>query len=655
MSSKHPGKDLYPHLFSPIRLGSLRLKNRIIAAPTSPSMITTEGHFTQEMIAYLEEKARGGAAVVTYGEAIPHSATGKSHNKQLQLDSFGVRQGLTESVRRIHNAGAFANIQLSHGGMYGGLESVGGDVGKPEKAYGPSEMDMPAGHVYEMPRELIYEIIESYGKAARLCKDVGYDMVQVHAAHGWLFSQFLSPYFNRRTDEFGGSLENRARFLLLTLDTVRKAVGPVFPIEIRMNGDDLTDIGLGLEDYIEVAKMVNDKVDLFNISCGNHEDPAMFCRTHPNSFFPRGVNVYLSAAIKKHVTKPVACVGSLNDPAQMEEIIADGQADLVEIARALVADPYLPNKALEGRADDISPCLRCYECFGATSAMEIIKCTVNPVQGQQIQAREPVPAPEKVKKVLVVGGGPAGMEAAITAAGRGHDVTLVEKSGKLGGNLHPAGAPYFKEDIRKLCAVLEKRVQKAGVKVLLNTEATPEFVRDFAPDNLFVAIGSNELRPPIKGIDGDNVVMAIEAELHPEKLGKRVAIMGGGLVGAEAACSFAHEGKEVSIIEMKDDVALEVNSFYRGGLMPHVKESAKLYVKTRVKEITPQGVLVENKDGEFLVEADTVVCALGFRAPFAAVDALCDCCEDSVAIGDCSNVGQIYHAMSAGYYAAREI
>ena len=201
-----------------------------------------------------------------------------------------------------------------------------------------------------------------------------------------------------------------------------------------------------------------------------------------------------------------------------------------------------------------------------------------------------------------------------------------------------------------------RRVEKAGVKVLLNTEATPEYVKEFAPDALFVAIGSNELRPPIKGMDGDNVIMAIDAELHPEKLGERVAIMGGGLVGAEAACSFAHEGKKVSVIEMKDDVALEVNSFYRGGLMPHVEENAELYVKTRVKEITPQGVLVENEEkGEFLIEADTVVCALGFRAPFAAVDALCDMCEDSVAIGDCRNVGQIYHAMTAGYYAARTI
>ena len=377
------GKEKYPHLFSPIRIGNIRLKNRIIAAPTSPSMITTEGHFTPEMTAYLEEKAKGGVAVVTYGESIVHSATGKSHNKQLQLDSFGVKQGMAQTARAIHNAGAYANIQLSHGGKYGGLVSVGGDQDGCEVAYGPSHEMTPAGEVQEMPKELILEIVESYKTGAKLCKDCGFDMVQVHAAHGWLFSQFLSPVMNQRTDEFGGSLENRARFLMMALDAVREGVGPRFPIEIRISGDDLTDVGLGLEDCVKVAKMVEDKVDLFNVSCGNHEDPAMFCRTHPSAFFKRGVNVYLAAEIKKNVSKPVACVGSLNDPAQMEEIIATGQADIVEIGRALLADPYLAKKALEGNAEDITPCLRCYECFGETSKSETVKCTVNPTMGQQ--------------------------------------------------------------------------------------------------------------------------------------------------------------------------------------------------------------------------------------------------------------------------------
>ena len=401
--------------------------------------------------------------------------------------------------------------------------------------------------------------------------------------------------------------------------------------------------------------MVEDKVDLFNVSCGNHEDPAMFCRTHPSAFFKRGVNVYLAAEIKKNVSKPVACVGSLNDPAQMEEIIATGQADIVEIGRALLADPYLAKKALEGNAEDITPCLRCYECFGETSKSETVKCTVNPTMGQQYPEKTRKQTADTKKRVLIAGGGPAGMEAAITAALRGHDVTLVEKSGELGGNLHPAGAAYFKEDIRKLCKVLISRVEKAGVKVVLNTEVTPEYVETFDPDALFVAIGSNELRPPIKGMDLPHVIMAIDAELHPDKLGERVAIIGGGLVGAEAAVSFAHEGKKCSIIEMKHEVAEEVNSFYRGGLMPHVKESAALYTDTKVKEIRPEGVVCENADGEFLVEADSVVCAVGFRAPYATVDEFCDLVDESYIIGDCNNVAQIYQAMNAAYWAARNV
>lgn len=654
-NNRYAGKKSYPHLFSPLRVGNIRMKNRIICAPTSPSMIDLNGHFTPEMIAYLEEKAKGGAGVVTYGEAIVHSSTGKSHNKQLQLDAFGVRQGMTEAARAIHNAGAYANIQLSHGGMYGGLASVGGDVETCSTAYGPSDMTMPAGEVKEMPAEMIYEIIESYGKAAKLCKETGFDMVQVHAAHGWLFSQFLSPVWNKRTDEFGGSLENRARFFCMAVDEVRKAVGPQFPIEARISGDDLTDKGLGLEDCIRVARMIDDKVDLINVSCGNHEDPDMFCRTHPSAFYPRGVNVYLAAEIKKHVKTPVACVGSLNDPAQMEEIIASGQADAVEIGRASLADPYLPAKALAGCAEDITPCLRCYECFGATGDLEMVKCAVNPTMGEQLAARFPKKAPERRKKVLVAGGGPAGMEAAITAAQRGHDVTLAEKSEKLGGNLHPAGAAYFKDDIKKLISVLERRAARAGVKVLLNTQVTPDYVKESAPDVLFIAIGSDELRPPIKGIDSEHVVMAIDAELHPEKLGKKVAIMGGGLVGAEGAVGFAHEGKECTIIEMKPEIAEEVNSFYRGGLMPEVEKSAECLVNTKVKEIVPSGVLCERDGEEFTVEADTVVCALGFRSPYDKVDQLADLVDETYIIGDCKKVGKIYDAMNTAYYSALRV
>lgn len=645
----------FPNLFSPIRIGNIRLKNRIIAAPTSPSMITSEGHFTDEMIAYLEEKAVGGVSVVTYGEAIVHSATGKSHNKQLQLDSFGVKQKLTEATRAIHNAGAYANIQLSHGGKYGGLKSVGGDVNCCKTAYGPSSEITPFGEVFEMPKELIYEIIEAYGNSAKLCKDCGFDMIQIHMAHGWLFSQFLSPVLNQRTDEFGGSLENRARFLMLALDSVRKAVGPRFPIEARISGDDLTPQGLGLEDCIKVAKLIDNKVDLFNVSTGNHEDPDIFCRTHPSAFFPRGVNVYLAAEIKKHVKTPVACVGSLNDPNQMEEIIRTGQADIVELGRALLADPYLANKAREGEEADITPCLRCYECFAETSRSETVKCSVNPVMGQQIVSKIPRSQTSGSKRVLIAGGGPAGLQAAITASKYGHDVTLVEKTGELGGNLIPGGAAFFKQDISDLRKVLIQRVEKAGVKIVLNQEVTEEYIISFKPDVLFVAIGADEMIYPIPGIDLQHVVSAKDAELYSSNLGEKVVIIGGGLVGSELAISLKKAGKEVTIIEMKSLIAEEVNSFYRGGLVPEIENAAEILLNTRVKEITNEGVVCSGSDGDFIVGADTVVRALGYKADYEKVDKLCSVVDRYEILGDCKNVGQIYHAMNDAFYAAVRI
>ncbi len=424
----------YPHLFTPIKIGGQLIKNRIFSAPTGLMSYTARGHLTTENMAYYELKAKGGCGVVTLGESIVHAATGQSHDRQICLDDPHVLPSLTNTARAITRYGAVANIELSHGGKYAGLASIGGHKKERRPAYGPSHDILPSREeVLEMPQKLIYEILDAYGAAADVAKRAGFGMVMVHAGHGWLFNQFLSPLENHRKDEFGGSLENRARFLLMALDRVRQAVGPGFPIQIRMNGDDFTEGGLHLEDYKELARMVESRVDLFNISCGSHERQELFVRTHPSAFLDHGCNVYLAAAIKQVVSKPVSCVGALGDPEQCEEIIASGQADIVELGRALLADPFLPKKAYTGQKEDITPCLRCFVCLGESVINGTNRCSVNPVIGAELEEKYYVAPPLRKKKVLVVGGGPAGMEAAITAARRGHEVLLYEKTDALGG------------------------------------------------------------------------------------------------------------------------------------------------------------------------------------------------------------------------------
>lgn len=648
------GKEKYPHLFSPIRIGNMKLKNRIVAAPTSPSMISPLGHLLPEAVAYLGEKALGGAALVDWGEAIVHKS-GQSHSKQVRLDAVGVRTELAYAARAIHNGGAYAGIQLSHGGMYAGLASLGGDVKACDKAYGPSDEVTEKGErVYEMPKSLIYEIIDSYAKGAKLCKDCGYDLIQVHAGHGWLFSQFLNPVRNKRKDEFGGSLENRARFLCMALDAVREAVGPGFPIEVRLAGED-TEENFHLDEAIQVAKMIEKKIDIINVTFGAHENLAYFCKHVPSGYLEKGYYAHLAGEIKKHVSCKVSCMGAIKDPALMEELLANGTLDLVLLGRPLLADPYLPKKTLEGREEEIMPCIRCFECFEETQAGETLKCTVNPRTGNEFY-ETPVGQAEVSKKVLVAGGGPGGMEAAITLSQRGHDVTLVEKKDHLGGNLLPAGAAYGKTDIQELCKVMIHRLENTNVKVVLNQEVDKAYIEAFDPDVLFLAIGANTFVPPVKGIDGNNVLSAAEAELYKDKLGDKVAVIGGGLVGCEAAVSFAHEGKQTAVIEMRDKILMGCNRFYYGAINEQIElNHVGIYTGTAVKEITEKGVICRQGDREFLVEADTVVYAAGFRAPFNLVDELSELVEDTRIIGDCGKVGQIYQAIMQGYHQAKMV
>ena len=634
----------YPHLFTPIKIGGQLIKNRIFSAPTGLMSYTARGHLTTENMAYYELKAKGGCGVVTLGESIVHAATGQSHDRQICLDDPHVLPSLTNTARAITRYGAVANIELSHGGKYAGLASIGGHKKERRPAYGPSHDVLPSGEeVLEMPQRLIYEILDAYGAAADVAKRAGFGMVMVRAGHGWLFNQFLSPLENHRKDEFGGSLENRARFLLMALDRVRQAVGPGFPIQIRMNGDDFTEGGLHLEDYKELARMVESRVDLFNISCGSHERQELFVRTHPSAFLDHGCNVYLAAAIKQVVSKPVSCVGGLGDPEQCEEIIASGQVDIVELGRALLADPFLPKKAYAGQKEDITPCLRCFVCLGESVINGTNRCSVNPVIGAELEEKYYVAPPLRKK-------------AAITAARRGHEVLLYEKTDALGGALKFAEAVPFKQDLYRFTQCLIRRVESSGVKVTLNQRVDRALAEKVRPDVLIIAAGAQLVIPTIPGIASDKVVSVAQAEANPDALGERVVILGGGLVGCETGIHLGMKGKQVTIVEMRDTLAADVNMFHGMALGQELNKYVTAVTGGTGRAVTDEGLIYTDREGqEHLLPADAVLCAVGMRACTGVMEELWNVVDEQYVIGDCVKPAQVTQAISDAYYLAKSL
>ena len=616
-------KRKFPHLCSPIMVGRVTFRNRMFSAPMGGTDITNDGCIGPKSTAFYELRGKGGAGAVTVSECMVHPKTDGSHAYHLDTTILNSLASATYTADAIRRHGAIASLELSHSGMYAGTYMTDKSKQKSMHQWGADDTVRADGvKVKALTEDMIKEIVEAYGQTAALAKRAGFEMLMIHGGHGWLINQFLSPYFNHRHDAYGGSLENRCRLAIEVLKSVREAVGEGFPIEFRMSGSELFEGGYDLSEGVKIAQMIEPYVDILHVSAGTYQRG--FGDTHPSMFKEHGCNVYLAAEIKKHVSVPVATIGGLNDPGQMEEIIASGKADIVYMARALLADPFLPRKVMENKEDQIVKCLRCFTCMAERAMTSTRRCTVNPLIGREIEGCEVHPAPEK-KKVLIAGGGPGGLYAAYTAARRGHQVILCEKESEIGGILKSEQAIPFKHEMYELANTYKKLAENAGVEIRVNTEVTPEYAEKENPDVLIIAVGSSPLVPPIKGLDGENVVLVNNYYLEKEKVGDKVVVFGGGLAGCECAIHLGMEGKEVHIIEMRDELAPDANIRHRPLLLKEINKYATVHAGCKGLEVSKEGILCEDKEGhQMLVEGDSIICALGQRSRRDVVDALRD-------------------------------
>jgi 2,4-dienoyl-CoA reductase-like NADH-dependent reductase (Old Yellow Enzyme family)/thioredoxin reductase len=646
-------------LFSPMKVGTHTYKNRIVAAPIYCGPFINVPGLNLVLDHAMKSRADGGCAQVTLGET-PVDFVGASREPFPPIDYANFKDPtmpkLKELVTYIKSKGAKCMIELSHCG-----ESVVAIPGV-EFGMGPMGYTREDGMViYAMDEEKMRTVADHFVSAAKFMKEAGMDGVMIHVGHGWLLHQFLSSRTNRRTDEYGGALENRARFPLMVLKTVRDALGKDFIIEIRASGEENEENGMGIEETVAFCRMAEPYIDLIHVSVGTYRN-SILGGGFSSVFKEHGLNAWMSEAVKKAVNIPVVVVGGINSPELAEDLISRGKCDFVALGRQLITDPEFANKAETGRESDISSCLRCFRCFPGDlegtdlrDLPNLFGCTANPAaffyNFDLLNGK-----PTGSKKVLVIGGGVAGMQAAITVHDRGHRVTVVEKSGSLGGILFFTDTDIHKKDLRNYRNLLIRRVKERDIEVILNKECTPADIKDFNADAIILAIGSSPIAPPIKGIE--NAMQALETYRDINKVGKKTVMVGGGLVGCETGLNLAEQGREVTVIEMAGAVAVDAYPPHRIALLDKMEGLLTVKVNTKCTEITPKGVKAVDASGNgIFIEADTVVYALGMKANRAEAEALRAAAEGAEVfeIGDCVRAAKVFEAGREGYVAGLSV
>ncbi|HPL64180.1 MAG: FAD-dependent oxidoreductase [Syntrophales bacterium] len=640
----------FKNLFTPLSIKGLEVRNRLVMLPMTTGYTEPDETVGDRFINFFAERAKGGVGLII----IPFSPVRAGSPVEPGLFEDRFIPGLRRLSSRLKDEGAGTAAQLITS-----YHVIFAD-GNPE-IVAPSPVMNQLMRV--VPRALtvdeIRQIVREYGSAARRAREGGFDAVEILVGGGYLLNRFLSPISNKREDEYGGDLQNRMRIILEVIESIKREAGADFPIGCRLNVQEQMPGGHTIEESGIVAGILEKAgIDVINAYTGWHESPVP--TVAPS--LPKGAFAHLAGRIKAGVGIPVIAANRINDPFTAEKIIAEGLADFAGMGRALLADPDLPNKARDGRVDEITPCLACSNCLSEVMASYrkwgkpvSTFCTVNPFAGKEAEYAL-VPAARK-KRVFVVGGGPGGMEAAVTAASRGHQVTLFEKGSELGGRLLIAALPPFKEEIRNLIVSLAARARKAGVEIVLNRAVDAKWIGKQKPDVLVLATGADNLVPPIPGIAGPNVVLAEDVLAGRRTVGNKVAIVGGGMVGCETAEFLIERGvTQVTVLEMLERLAENVSLTYRPFFLARLKkEGVRMQTGATVTRITDKGVHVSQNGDDGFVEADTVVLAVGFKADPGKSEPFKGKAPEVYFVGDCAKARMIKDAIEEGFQIGRSV